>query len=157
MFVADVQTDEFGNFSFSGTLSVELNPGVHSLLIRHGAFELISQDVILYESWINLTEDSVILHEFPLNIGAPVVGAGSTTTIQGQIEYENAPNDYAFEGGVTSIFLTFISSFNGTNNLTGIVTPSGSWSINVELDETENIGLISAELWFEGWAEDLIR
>ena len=29
-------------------LSVSLNPGLYSLLIRHGAFELISQDVIVY-------------------------------------------------------------------------------------------------------------
>ena len=155
MFVTDLQTDEAGNFSFSSNLSIELNPGVYALLIRHGAFELISRDIILFDSWINLTDDSVIVHEFPQAIGSPVVGAGSTTTLQGQIEYENLPEDYAFEGGSTSIFLTFVSSFNGTNNLSGIVTPSGSWSINVELDETENLGLISAELWFEGWQEVL--
>ena len=123
-------------------------------LLRHSAFELISQDVIVFQSWINLTDDSVISHEFPQSIGSPVVGAGSTTSIQGQIEYENSPNDYDFEGGITSIFLTFTSSFNGTNNLTGIVTPSGSWSVNVELDETENLGSINAELWFEGWVEE---
>ena len=154
MFVANVQTDQFGNFSFSNNLSVSLNPGVYSLLIRHSAFELISQDVIVFQSWINLTDDSVISHEFPQSIGSPVVGAGYTTSIQGQIEYENSPNDYEFEGGITSIFLTFTSSFNGTNNLTGIVTPSGSWSVNVELDETENLGSINAELWFEGWVEE---
>ncbi len=154
MFVASVQTDEFGNFSFSDNLSVSLNPGVYSLLVKHGAFELISQDTIVYQSWINLTDDSVITHEFPLAIGSPVIGAGSTTTIQGQIEYENSPEDYDFEGGISSIFLTFTSSFNGTNNLTGIVTPSGSWSVNVDLDETENLGSINAELWFEGWVEE---
>ena len=56
-------------------------------------------DVIVYSSWINLTDDSVITHEFPLAIGSPVVGAGSTTTIQGQIEYENAPESYSFDRG----------------------------------------------------------
>ena len=116
-------------------------------MLKHGAFELIpSRCYCIYQSWINLTDDSVINHEFPQAIGSPVVGAGSTTTIQGQIEYENAPEDYTFEGGTSSIFLTFTSSFNGTNNLTGLVTPSGSWSVNVELDETETLGVINAEL-----------
>ena len=154
MFVADVTTDQDGNFSFSGNLAVSLDPGVYTLLIKHNAFELIPSDVIIFQSWINLTDDSVIIHEFPQAIGSPVVGAGSTTTIQGQIEYENAPEDYTFEGGTSSIFLTFTSSFNGTNNLTGLVTPSGSWSVNVELDETETLGIINAELWFEGWVEE---
>ncbi len=154
MLVGEVQTDGNGNFSFNDSLSISLNPGVYSLLIRHGAFELISQNVILFSSWLNLTDDSVITHEFPLVIGAPVVGAGSTTTIQGQISYENSPEDYSFESGDVNIYLTFISSFNGTNNLSGLVTPSGAWSVNVELDETETLGIINAELWFEGWVEE---
>ena len=57
-------------------------------------------------------------------------------------------------GTDNNIFLTFVSSFNGTNNLSGIVTPSGSWSVNVELDETETLDVINAELWFEGWVEE---
>ena len=153
MLVADVTTDQDGNFSFSGTLAISLDPGVYTLLMKHGAFELIPSDVIIFENWINLTEDSSIIHQFPEAIGSPVVGAGSTTTIQGQIEYENSPEGYAFAGEPPNIFLTFVSSFNGTNNLSGIVTPSGSWSINVELDETETLGVINAELWFEGWVE----
>ena len=54
----------------------------YTLLMKHGAFELIPSDVIIFENWINLTEDSSIIHEFPDAIGSPVVGAGSTTTIQ---------------------------------------------------------------------------
>ena len=154
LFVGDIITDSEGNFTFSDTLSVSINPGVYSLLIRHAAFELISESAIIFDSWINVTDDSVITHEFPLSIGAPVVGAGSTTTIQGQLSYENAPEDYSFDRGESSIYLSFISSFNGSNNISGLVTPSGSWSINLELDETESLGLVSAELWFEGWAEE---
>ena len=154
MFVADLSTDQNGNFSFSGNLSVSLNPGVYTLLIKYGAFELIPSDDITYQSWINLTDDSIIVHEFPQSIGSPVVGAGSTTTIQGQIEYENSPESYDFGDRTANIFLTFVSSFNGTNNLTGTVTPSGAWSVNVELDETETIDVINAELWFEGWVEE---
>ena len=154
MFVADLSTDQDGNFSFSGNLSVSLNPGVYTLLIKYGAFELIPSDDITYQSWINLTDDSIIVHEFPQSIGSPVVGAGSTTTIQGQIEYENSPESYDFGDRTANIFLTFVSSVNGTNNLTGTVAPSGAWSVNVELDETETIDVINAELWFEGWVEE---
>ena len=155
MFIADVQTDEDGNFSFSGNLAVSLNPGIYSLLIKHGALELIPNSVILFDSWINITDDSIINHEFPLSIGAPVVGAGSTTIIQGQIEYENSPEDYSFDGAIPNIYLTFTSSVNGSNNLSGVVTPSGLWSVSVELQETETLGIINAELWFEGWVEQL--
>ena len=122
-------------------------------MIRHSALELIPDSFIIFDSWLNITDDSVILHEFPLAVGAPVVGAGALTTIQGQIAYENSPEGYALESGESQIFLSFISSFNGSNNISGIVTPSGAWSINLELDETENLGLISAELYYEGWAE----
>jgi len=154
LLVGEITTDSEGNFTFSDTLSVSINPGVYLLLIKHAAFELISDSVILYDSWINMTDDSSISHEFPLAIGAPVVGAGSTTTIQGQIAYENAPEDYQYDRGDSNIYLSFTSSFNGSNNLSGLVSPSGSWSINIELDETENLGLVNAELWFEGWAEE---
>ena len=91
MFVADVITDQDGNFSFSGNLAVSLDPGVYTLLIKHNAFELIPSDVIIYQSWINLTDDSVIIHEFPQAIGSPVVGAGSTTTIQVKLNTKMHP------------------------------------------------------------------
>ena len=123
LLVGEITTDSEGNFTFSDTLSVSINPGVYLLLIKHAAFELISDSVILYESWINMTDDSSISHEFPLAIGAPVVGAGSTTTIQGQIAYENAPEDYQYDRGDSNIYLSFTSSFNGSNNLSGLVSP----------------------------------
>ena len=127
---------------------------MYSLLIRHSSFELISDSSIIFDNWINITEDSFIIHEFPLAIGAPVVGAGSTTTIQGIIEYQNAPEAYSLNGGESSVYLSFTSSFNGSNNISGIVAPSGAWSINIELDETENLGLLNAEIWYEGWTQE---
>ena len=101
-----------------------------------------------------MTEDSVITHESPLAVKSPVVGAGSLTTIQGQINYENTPVDYYIEDANRSIYLSFTSSVNGTNNLTGFVTNTGAWSVSVELDETEVLGLKNAELWFEGWVQE---
>ncbi|MEC8258075.1 MAG: transglutaminase domain-containing protein, partial [Candidatus Thermoplasmatota archaeon] len=154
LFVGEVITDSNGNFSFSDLVTTPLNPGVYSLLIRHSSFELISDSSIIFDNWINITEDSLIIHEFPLAIGAPVVGAGSTTTIQGIIEYQNAPEAYSLSGGESSVYLSFTSSFNGSNNISGIVAPSGAWSINIELDETENLGLLSAEIWYEGWTQE---
>ena len=50
MFVADVTTDQDGNFSFSGNLAISLDPGVYTLLMRYGAFELIPSDVIIFEN-----------------------------------------------------------------------------------------------------------
>ena len=78
-------------------------------MIRHSALELIPDSFIIFDSWLNITDDSVILHEFPLAVGAPVVGAGALTTIQGQIAYENAPEGYALESGESQIFLSFTS------------------------------------------------
>ena len=149
-----VETNSTGVFSFNDTITAILDPGVYSIVMLHRPFELISNDVIIYSSYVNVTEDSVINHEFPLAVNSPVVGAGSLTTIQGQINYENNPTDYFIEDANRSIYLSFTSSVNGTNNLTGFVTNTGAWSVSVELDETEVLGLKNAELWFEGWLQD---
>ena len=153
--ISRLQTNSSGEFSFDEAITSELNPGIYSIVILHRPFELISNDIIVYDSDINLTEDSVITHEVPLAINNPVVGAGSITTIQGQISYENSPIDYFIEDANSSIYLAFDSSVNGTNNLTGSITNTGAWSITVELEENEVLGLKNAELWFEGWVQEL--
>ena len=103
---------------------------------------------------VNITDDSVITHTSPLSVNNPVVGAGSTTLIQGLISYENAPEGYSIDTENQTVSLSFDTNFNGTNNISGIISPSGVWSVIVELDETEPLGPIDATLWYEGWAEE---
>ncbi|MDP6333810.1 MAG: transglutaminase domain-containing protein, partial [Candidatus Poseidoniaceae archaeon] len=147
-------TNSDGNFSFNGS-PIEPNlPGLHVVAIVHQSSGFISDDAIIYSNIINVTDDSNLSHSIPLAINSPIAGAGSLTIIQGDLNLENDPNGLTDKFGSQLVWLSFTSSFNGSNNISGLISPSGSWSVTLELDITESIGLLPATLWYGGWVDD---
>jgi hypothetical protein len=147
-------TDLEGNFSFSGSPNEANMPGLHVIAIVHQSSGFVSNDAIIYSMLINVTDDSNLSHSVPLAVNSPVVGAGSLTILQGDLTLENDPNGLTDKFDSQLVWLSFTSSFNGSNNISGLISPSGSWSINLELDVTETIGFIPATLWYGGWVDD---
>ncbi|DAC45240.1 MAG TPA: hypothetical protein D7H93_04925, partial [Candidatus Poseidoniales archaeon] len=93
----------------------------------------------------------------PNAINAPIVGAGATTIVTGQLSLENTPTNVfssiASSDSVPEVWLSFTSSVNGSVNLTSAVGFDGSWSIEVELDPLETQTNLSATLGFSGWQD----
>ena len=143
-----------GIFSFNGSPAEASLPGLHVVAIVFQSSGFIPNNAVIYSNLINVTDDSILNHSTPLAINSPVVGAGSTTIIQGDLNLENQPEGLSEKFGVQQVWLSFTSSFNGTNNISGLVSPSGQWSVTLELDVSENIGVIPATLWYEGWVDD---
>ena len=153
--LGSVVTDSDGNFSLIDLPDEAPRPGLHSIVIKFAGFELVPDNFVIMDTLVNVTDDSIITHTSPLAVNNPVVGAGSTTLIQGLISYENAPDGYSIDAENQTVSLSFDTTFNGTNNISGTVSPSGVWSVIIELDETETLGPIDATLWYEGWAEEI--
>ena len=146
-------TDSEGNFSLRASPVESPAPGLYVIAGIHSPQGLISRGAQVFSGIINITDDSVINHTAPAAINTPVVGAGATTVIQGTISYLEAPNNYLINEEDQQIWLSFTSSFNGSNNVSGLISPSGDWSISLELDVTETIGLTPAKLWYGGWVD----
>ena len=100
-----------------------------------------------------MTDDSNITHSEPGPADQPVLGAGATTVLKGQLLFENNETSGAGQIGPLTVWLDFVSSEDGATNLTGTVGPSGIWEINVTLDELETKTNISATLGFSGWQD----
>ena len=84
-------TDGNGAFTLQGFPSAPTAPGMHNIVIEHRQSRYVSHDGIIYDGYINLTENSTIEHTAPLAINAPIVGAGSTTVIEGRLTLQNQP------------------------------------------------------------------
>jgi hypothetical protein len=150
-------TDANGTFEFTGSPLEPGAPGIHRIVIKHLQSGYVSEDGVIYDGFINVTDDSVINHTGPNAINAPIVGAGATTILTGQLSLENAPlnviSSIASSADVPEIWLTFTSSVNGSINLSSPIGFDGSWSIEVELDPFETKTNLSATLGFSGWQD----
>ena len=78
-----VITDENGTFEIIGNPLEPGAPGIHRIVIKHLQSGYVSEDGIIFDGFINVTDDSLINHTGPNAIDAPVVGAGATTIITG--------------------------------------------------------------------------
>ena len=154
-FLGSLVTDANGNFTFTGNPPVSPMPGLHVFAAVHSGFEYIPDGAVIFQNYVNITDDSEIVHTFPSPINSPVAGAGSITLIQGRIDLQESPVDYKIDDEGQLIWLSFDSSFNGSNNISGVISPSGDWSISLELDVTESIGLLPATLWYDGWVDEV--
>ena len=150
-------TDQNGTFEFIGSPLEPGAPGIHRIVIRHLQSGYVSEDGIIYDGYVNVTDDAIINHTGPNAINAPIVGAGATTIITGQLSLENTPTNVfssiASSDSVPEVWLSFTSSVNGSVNLTSAVGFDGSWSIEVELDPLETKTNLSATLGFSGWQD----
>jgi len=148
-----ITTDSNGTFSMNGTMLNPVSPGYASIVIEHLQNGYVSHDGLDLGVFINITDDSSINHSEPTPIDNPVLGAGATTVLSGQLLFENNVTSGSGDLGSLSVWLDFISSEDGATNLSGIVGPSGVWEINVTLNELETKTNISATLGFSGWQD----
>ena len=150
---ATITTDANGNFSMNGTLENPALPGYASIVIEHMQMGYVSHDGIDLGVFINMTDDSNITHDTPLPADNPVLGAGATTVLTGQLNFENNLTSGAEQLGDLEVWLEFTSSEDGLTNLSAVVGPSGVWEINVTLSELETKSNLSATLGFSGWQD----
>ena len=146
-------TDSNGNFTINGTPTNPILPGFTQIVINHKQSGYVGDDGIAFDDILNVTDDSEIVHIAPNAINSPVVGAGATTLISGLLQLESNPqliDDY-YDG--LSVWLSYTSSVDGAQNLTGEVQDDGSWSIEVTLDPLETKTNLSAILGFSGWTD----
>ena len=147
-----------GTFSFNGTPPELDGPGMYRVVIKLTQSGYVSESGIIYDGYINVTEDSVINHTAPNAINAPIAGAGALTVIEGILSLENAPTNKIDNVGANdptppSVWLTFTSSVNGLTNISSFLNVDGSWSFDLELDPLETKTNISATLGFSGWQD----
>ena len=75
----------------------------------------ISESGIVYDSYVNVTDDSIVEHVAPNAINAPIAGAGALTVIEGTLSLENIPANKLQSVGSDevnpgSVWLSFTSS-----------------------------------------------
>ena len=146
-------TDANGNFNMSGIPAQPIAPGFAGIVIQHVEQGYVSNGGIPYTSAVNVSDNSTLTHLGPSAVNAPIVGAGATTEISGQLQAETVPFN-VFDGieGL-EVWLSYTSTVNGSVNLTAPVNPDGSWVFDLVLDEFETKTNISALLGFSGWTD----
>ncbi len=147
-----------GTFTFNGTPPELDGPGMYRVVVKLNQAGYVSESGIIYDGYVNVTDDSVINHTAPNAINAPIAGAGALTIIEGILSLENAPTNKLDNIGVNdptppSVWLTFTSSVNGLTNLSTFLNFDGSWSFDLELDPLETKTNLSATLGFSGWQD----
>ena len=148
-----VITDSNGDFTINGSLAEPVAPGYASIVLETRTNGYVGNEGIDLGVFINMTDDSVLTHTSPAQIDQPILGAGATTVLSGQLLFENNNTSGASDLGDLEVWLEFTSSVNGVTNLTGSVGPGDIWTINVTLDELETKTNISATLGFSGWQD----
>ena len=148
-----IVTDADGNFSINGTMAESVAPGYASIVLETKRSGYVGNDGLDLGVFINITDDSVLTHTSPAQIDQPVLGAGATTVLSGQLLFENNNTSGAADLGDLEVWLEFTSSVDGLTNLSGNVGPGDIWTINVTLDELETKTNISATLGFSGWQD----
>ena len=146
-------TDANGTFTLTGFPSAPTAPGMHNIVIEHRQSGYVSHDGVIFDGFVNLTENSTLNHTAPLAINAPVAGAGATTVIEGRLVLANEPADEIFNMPNQTVWLSYTSAVDGAQNFSAQTDPSGSWTITLNLSETEPRGNLSAILGFSGWQD----
>ena len=151
--IGENMTDANGNFTFTGLPNLAPIPGMHNIVIEYRQSGYVPTAAVVYDGYINVTENSTLIHTAPLPVNSPVAGAGATTVIEGVLEFSNPPVDLFEELPNQTVWLSFTSSVDGAQNLTGLVDNSGAWAITLNLSETETKGNLSATLGYSGWQD----
>ncbi|MEC8708158.1 MAG: transglutaminase domain-containing protein [Candidatus Thermoplasmatota archaeon] len=146
-------TDSNGNFTLTGFPNAPTAPGMHNIVIEHRQSGYVSNDGVVFDGFLNLTDNASINHTAPLAVNAPVAGAGATTVLEGRLALATEPTDEIFNLPNQTVWLSFTSSVNGAQNLSTQTDPSGSWTITLNLSEAENRGNLAATLGFSGWQD----
>nr|AIF09074.1 transglutaminase domain-containing protein [uncultured marine group II/III euryarchaeote KM3_34_C09] len=149
-----ILTDQNGNFSINGTPAMMPSPGYAKVVVesRQGGYVPYSYQV--YAVTLNITDDVNFTLTGPEPLGAPIVGAGTTTTITGNMLWNAQPQtDPSLKGNFT-VELTYPSSVLSANvTLQAPVWTDGFFSFDVNLSDLETQGLRQATISFAGWHE----
>ena len=146
-------TDANGTFTLTGFPGAPSAPGMHNIVIEHRQSGYVSHDGVIFDGYVNLTENASINHTAPLAINAPVAGAGATTVLEGQLVLANQPSEEISNMPNQTVWLSYTSSVDGAQNFSAQTDLSGSWTITLNLSETETLGNLSATLGFSGWQD----
>ena len=156
-------TDSNGFFEIEGAPLDIIQPGFGAIMLQVEQKGYVSGQTILTPNstvtgptnawWLNVTDDSTLNHTSPGSIDAPIVGAGATTIIEGFIGLENEPFIASPLIENSTVWLSYVSSVNGAQNITAQVSSAGTWSLELTLDELETKTNLSATLGFAGWAQ----
>ena len=149
-------TGSDGTFTLRGFPNQPTSPGMHNIVIEHLQTGYVPNGGIVFDAYVNLTDNATIAHTSPAVIDAPVAGAGATTVLEGTLGFENLPsNDFSSLPNQT-VWLAFTSSAEGPQNLTAVVDDVGFWTITLNLSENEVKGALAASLGFSGWQDTSI-
>ena len=154
--LSENMTDANGTFSITGFPSAVTAPGMHNIVVEHRQSGYVSTDGIIFDGYVNVTDNSTIVHTAPGAINAPVAGAGATTVLEGRLELANQPTDEYSNLPNQTVWLSYTSSVDGAQNFSAQADSSGSWSMTLNLSEFETKGNLSATLGFSGWQDTSI-
>ena len=154
--LSENMTDANGNFTITGFPSAITAPGMHNIVIEHRQSGYVSTDGVIYDGYVNVTENATIVHTAPGAINAPVAGAGATTVLEGRLELANQPTDEYTNLPNQTVWLSYTSSVDGAQNFSAQADSSGAWAITLNLSEFETKGNLSATLGFSGWQDTSI-
>ena len=146
-------TDANGTFTLTGFPNAPTAPGMHNIVIEHRQSGYVSNDGVVFDGFLNLTDNASINHTAPLAINAPVAGAGATTVLEGRLALATEPTDEIFNLPNQTVWLSYTSSVNGAQNVSTQTDASGSWTITLNLSEAETRGNLGATLGFSGWQD----
>ena len=146
-------TDANGTFTLTGFPSAPAAPGMHNIVIEHRQSGYVAHDGVIFDGFVNLTENATLNHTAPLAINAPIAGAGATTVLEGRLVLANQPVDEIFNMPNQTVWLSYTSSVDGAQNFSTQTDASGSWSITLNLSEAETRGNLSAIMGFSGWQD----
>ena len=146
-------TDANGTFTLTGFPSAPTAPGMHNIVIEHRQSGYVSHDGVIFDGYVNLTDNATLNHTAPLAINAPIAGAGATTVLEGRLVLAQQPTDEIFNMPNQTVWLAYTSSVDGSQNLSAQTDASGSWTMTLNLSESETLGNLSATLGFSGWQD----
>ena len=146
-------TDANGTFTLTGFPDAPTAPGMHNIVVEHRQSGYVAHDGVIYDGFLNLTENATLNHTAPQAINAPIAGAGATTVLEGRLVLANQPVDEIFNMPNQTVWLSYTSSVDGAQNFSTQTDASGAWSITLNLSEAETRGNLPAIIGFSGWQD----
>ncbi|MDE0708649.1 MAG: hypothetical protein OSB33_06840, partial [Candidatus Poseidoniales archaeon] len=150
-------TGSVGNFSLRGIPAEIIEPGYGSLVVEVSQGGYIEHSYKTFAWTINVTDTLNITQDTPAQPGEPIVGAGTTTLVSGNVRWENIPFLDPSDVGSLVLFMNYTSTVDGVVSLQTVVGEDGYYEFNVTLDENEVIALIPATIEFPGWHVDSLH
>lgn len=154
--VANVTTDANGSFNLTGLPSQVIQPGFGSLVILTSKKGYVGVQGISVPGQINVTDNVSFSISSPLPIDSPMLGIGVNTSFSGQLSWASSPYLDPSIVDDLQVFLNYTSQVDGDVSIVSSISGGGYYEFIVPIDESEPLGLMSAELSFQGWHfEDL--